>query len=1026
MDDADPNGDVLTWKGQIASLQRIVQEKDELIASLRVKLAAMKSQLEVQKRLLQAERTKSDPKAAEMAATFVNDVELDNLTQTWLATELANPSHSQYPEDDDEDEMSDSESDRDTISELEPDDQDTFAQSRRWSMSQKSGSEPSILENPNPNLVSIHFDPGSPVGSDGRQKAGGDISRAQSIISLKKSMSSESHDQLSAGFKKLRSVTSWRGKKNMSGSLPPEPSPKIPVGALDELRRFEFDAFSKSQDDLIRLVVYIYQDLHLLDLFMIRPSCLASFIRAVSDEYLPNPYHNFTHSVDVTQTVYYYIIKSNARDILSPLDVLCLITSAVCHDVGHPGQNNAFQINTQSDFARIYNDISVLESHHAAKTFEILRRKEYPPLEDCRDQQKMARYFSQKKNGDFVDNEDNLNILTTLTNNQFKEARKNIINMILMTDMSKHFEMTAKIAALVKNSEDSENTPLSPDNRDDRELLCAVLLHCADISNVTKPFQVSKKWADRVRDEFYEQGDLERVYGLPISPYMDREDSNQARTTLNFIDFVAAPLFTSISILLRGLEETCSNLADNRQKWQDILERQLSEPQPPIQPPPTKQTIQITQAPSTPTTKQESANTLSPDFVKKDKREMDMMAYRRRSVMVFQTINQADETARRRSGSKPAGSRLAPSSWQPGQHGSASTLSTLLEAKPEAETESNATKETSHVNTKESARPSVDSGSTLANQLLVQARVSDELQGSSAGGKSAQQTNAQSLNSGYLPTNSPSDVTMNESSVSLSDPDVKASKTDGTPNSSHIAYSPNRQNSTANGSTSPTPGTPSGPGKPTTPTNYKPAEAIMRSSSAGPTHAKSAARRSASALHGASSGISSANSRPRIGSLMGSPVVAGGLDGIVIGNGSNHQGLRIRPDSAGVISAYSHSPSQSPSPSSAMLQSSPATSNASGMQMTSHASWGSLSAPSAISAANASSQSATRPKSRAGSPFPSQGVHEVEMTYSIETNSSVVNIVRKPDKRSTPSLGIECINGKSLPPLRSAHKTKAG
>ena len=30
MDDADPNGDVLTWKGQIASLQRIVQEKDEV------------------------------------------------------------------------------------------------------------------------------------------------------------------------------------------------------------------------------------------------------------------------------------------------------------------------------------------------------------------------------------------------------------------------------------------------------------------------------------------------------------------------------------------------------------------------------------------------------------------------------------------------------------------------------------------------------------------------------------------------------------------------------------------------------------------------------------------------------------------------------------------------------------------------------------------------------------------------------------------------------------------------------------
>jgi hypothetical protein len=33
-------------------------------------------------------------------------------------------------------------------------------------------------------------------------------------------------------------------------------------------------------------------------------------------------------------------------------------------------------VNSQSELARIYNDISVMESHHCAMTWAILRRKE--------------------------------------------------------------------------------------------------------------------------------------------------------------------------------------------------------------------------------------------------------------------------------------------------------------------------------------------------------------------------------------------------------------------------------------------------------------------------------------------------------------------------------------------------------------------------------------------------------------------------------------------------------------------------
>ena len=39
------------------------------------------------------------------------------------------------------------------------------------------------------------------------------------------------------------------------------------------------------------------------------------------------------------------------------------------HDIGHKGTNNSFLVQTGDCLAIIYNDISVLENMHSAKTF---------------------------------------------------------------------------------------------------------------------------------------------------------------------------------------------------------------------------------------------------------------------------------------------------------------------------------------------------------------------------------------------------------------------------------------------------------------------------------------------------------------------------------------------------------------------------------------------------------------------------------------------------------------------------------
>lgn len=44
-------------------------------------------------------------------------------------------------------------------------------------------------------------------------------------------------------------------------------------------------------------------------------------------------------------------------------------------------------------------------------------------------------------------------------------------------------------------------------------------------------------------EEFFQQGDLERAQGLPVSPMMDRHATSLSLSQINFTEFIVAPLF---------------------------------------------------------------------------------------------------------------------------------------------------------------------------------------------------------------------------------------------------------------------------------------------------------------------------------------------------------------------------------------------------------------------------------------------------------------------------------------------------
>jgi hypothetical protein len=77
-----------------------------------------------------------------------------------------------------------------------------------------------------------------------------------------------------------------------------------------------------------------------------------------------------------------------------------------------------------------------------------------------------------------------------------------------------------------------------------------ILVHAADVSTQTRPFEIAKEWTNLLYQEFFHQGDLELAKNLPISFNCNRLTTQIPNSQPGFLNFVLIPLFRSIADLL--------------------------------------------------------------------------------------------------------------------------------------------------------------------------------------------------------------------------------------------------------------------------------------------------------------------------------------------------------------------------------------------------------------------------------------------------------------------------------------------
>jgi hypothetical protein len=287
-----------------------------------------------------------------------------------------------------------------------------------------------------------------------------------------------------------------------------------------DLRTPIFDARSWDDEELLLLLQQMYLDYDLCSKFAIDINTLRNFLYEVYKNYNEVPFHNFRHCFCVAQMMYAISWSVDLQSKIGDLEILILLTSCICHDLDHPGYNNIYQINAKTELAIRYNDISPLENHHCSIAFRILEN------EDC-------------------------NIFKSFKSEDYKTVREGIIRSILATDMARHNEILTNFREITPNFDYNDKAHVN--------LLCMVLIKVSDISNEARPMDVAEPWLDKLLQEFFKQSDAEKLEGLPVTPFMDREKITKPSSQCSFIGFVLLPLFEALGELLTELQVSFYN-----------------------------------------------------------------------------------------------------------------------------------------------------------------------------------------------------------------------------------------------------------------------------------------------------------------------------------------------------------------------------------------------------------------------------------------------------------------------------------
>ncbi|XP_016912442.2 cGMP-specific 3',5'-cyclic phosphodiesterase isoform X1 [Apis cerana] len=314
-------------------------------------------------------------------------------------------------------------------------------------------------------------------------------------------------------------------------------SEPIPSAESYNLYSFTFIDFDLTDEDTCRATIRMFKQCDLIQKFHIPYEVLCRWILSVKKNYRPVKYHNWRHALNVAQTMFAMLKTGKMEQFMTDLEILGLLVACLCHDLDHRGTNNAFQMKTESPLAILYST-STMEHHHFDQCVMIL-------------------------------NSDSNNIFQSLSMEDYRRVMKVVESAILSTDLAVYFKKKNKFMELIDEGE------FDWQSEEKKELLCGMMMTACDVSAIAKPWEVQHRVAKLVADEFFDQGDLERLQlnQQPVA-MMDRERKDELpQMQVGFIDVICLPLYKVLSDTFPWIMPLYEGTMENRQHWQDLAEK---------------------------------------------------------------------------------------------------------------------------------------------------------------------------------------------------------------------------------------------------------------------------------------------------------------------------------------------------------------------------------------------------------------------------------------------------------------------
>ncbi|CAK5048985.1 unnamed protein product [Meloidogyne enterolobii] len=211
--------------------------------------------------------------------------------------------------------------------------------------------------------------------------------------------------------------------------------------------------------------------------------------------------------------------------------------ASICHDLDHRGKNNQYMKNMSTPLANIYST-SVMEHHHFNQTVTILQQ-------------------------------DGHNVLKSLNSSDYKKILSTIRHCILATDLALFFPNKAQLSAIIKEG------IFSWDDTKHRNLVQAILMTACDLIATAKPWQVQTETVKVIFEEFYEQGDAERMNGREPIAMMDRMRAHELpQMQVGFMRGICIPCYELLADVIPEAEKLRERSRCNANKWEEMSEEQ--------------------------------------------------------------------------------------------------------------------------------------------------------------------------------------------------------------------------------------------------------------------------------------------------------------------------------------------------------------------------------------------------------------------------------------------------------------------